>query len=208
VSAPYLRASSAGARLGLVTTIAAPDDYSCLGLRRAPEGRWWAAVGFHEGSASGPAPITARMRFSSLSARSAGLSHTSVFRCRISNFSIVFVTPARRDDCQSEPQCKASFKIDVVPLTGVVSHYEARAPDLGHYFVGDAANKVFVVKAKWPKPCRAYSGIKAIRPRIVQARIKPHGNETLGRTRFARSKCFSSQNPFHSEGSRYSLPPP
>ena len=35
------------ARLDLMPAIAAPNDYSHLGCRRAVESCWWAAVGFH-----------------------------------------------------------------------------------------------------------------------------------------------------------------
>ena len=44
---------------------------------------------------------------------------------------VVFFSPARWNNCKPEPQCETCFKIDVVPLTGVVSHDEARAPNLG-----------------------------------------------------------------------------
>jgi hypothetical protein len=58
---------------------------------------------------------------------------------------VVFASPARWYDCQPDAQCKTGFKVDVVSLAGEVSDDEARASDLTHYFVGDAADIILVV---------------------------------------------------------------
>ena len=59
-----------------------------------------------------------------------------------------FVGATRRYDCQPEPKCEACLKVNTVPLGRVISHKEARALDLGHYFVRNAPDIVLVIQAQ------------------------------------------------------------
>ena len=107
------------------------------------------------------------------------------------------ISSARRNDDQPKPKREPRLKIDAAPVTGVVSHDKARPSDLGHYLVADAANVILTINTKRLKSSGPYSGIKTIRPSLVQTWIEPHSDETLCRTRFASSPRFDSQQSFH-----------
>ena len=64
------------------------------------------------------------------------------------------------------------FTIDAVPLTSVVRPDEARAPDLGHYLVGDPADIILVVEANWVVSSGAYSLTKTL-PELLHLLAEP-----------------------------------
>jgi hypothetical protein len=71
-----------------------------------------------------------------------------------------FISPTRRNDYEPEPKREPRLEIDPVHLARVVGHDEARAPDLRHYLIGNAADTVCVVETQGLKPSGAYPWIK------------------------------------------------
>jgi hypothetical protein len=83
-----------------------------------------------------------------------------------------FVGSARRYDHQPDPKREARLKIHAVSLGRVISDNEARAPDLGHYLVGNPAYIVLSIEAQRSKSRSVYSRIKTICPSFAQAWIE------------------------------------
>src|SRR5580704_13734354 len=104
-----------------------------------------------------------------------------------------FVRLASWDDCQPQPDSEAGLKIDAAPVTGVVSHNEARSPNLGHYLVADAADVILLIDAARLISRGPYSRFKSAEPCIAHTVVKPHGDETLWRTRSARPQRLGRQ---------------
>lgn len=111
------------------------------------------------------------------------------------------IASACRNYGQPQPKREPRLKVDAVSLARVIGHDEARASDLTHYLVADTADVILLVNTEGLKPSGAYPRIETICPSVVQASIEPHGNKTLSRARFARSKGLRSQKPFHSQSS-------
>src|SRR5215469_6982732 len=85
-------------------------------------------------------------------------------------------------------------------MPGVVSDDKSRPPDLGHYFIADAADVILGVDAERPKTGGTYPRMEAVQPGVTQRVVEPHCDETLRGIRPAGAQRLRGQQSFHRKG--------